>query len=369
MPEENSNPAPKTAASANVAQPSAPAAANAAPQPTTEPTEAQPAAEPAATTTAQPTPTPEPTTPEPATTQQPADTPEPAAPENPIPEPTTAETLKDEAPTPMSSPIMKSIVRKPKNKLFPIVLILALLTLAGIGTSVYFGIQNSNQASEIVQLKNKLASQVPITPDNPDDEPSADEDDQKEPEITAEIRAKVLATVPGNLILSDAKSMNTGSEMVYGIGASLDATNPAFTTQLDLSTNQATLTINWDRVKEIYALATDKTGSENVSDLGLSGKPTDLLLTGFGQATGYETLFFLMENGTVEYIPLAKAAKSGNFKSHGKLPDVSNVIKFYSGSSCSKTGPGCGMQSLAQRADGNFYELYEAVKTTGGFDL
>lgn len=297
---------------------------------------------------------------------------EPATPEAPSASaPSETPTTPDTAPAPMTSPIMKSKINKPKNKLLPVVLILSVLTLAGIGTSVFFGIQNSDKDSEIVRLKNQLSSQTPTTPDEPTDNPDDDSEtpDDSE-EITSEIRNKVLASVPSNLVLGNKKPLDSEYDMTYSIGTSLDSSNSAFSVGLDLTTNQTTLTLNWDRIKEYYPyLTTSKTGTENISDLGLSGKPTDILLTGFGQAVGYEVLFYLMEDGTVEYIPLAKAAKEENFRSYGKLPNISNVIKFYSGSSCAKSGPGCGMESIAQRADGNYYTLYGAVNATGNFDL
>lgn len=336
MPEENS--APNTAgindAGNTLNTPSTPNVS------TTEPTPNAPAAEPAQS----------------AQTTQIAPTPTP-----------------DDTPTPMSSPIMKSKVCKPKNKLLPVVLILAILTLAGIGISVFTFAQISDKDTEIARLRSELANQgitIPTTPDDNDNNPS---DDQ--PAITPAIRAEVLSTIPGGLILSEAKNLNTSYNMLYSINSSFgsDGTSalPAFSAGLSLSTNLSSLTLNWDLIKTFYPnLNITKSSTEEFTDLGLSGKPTDLLLTGFGQAVGDETLFFIMADGTVEYIPLAKAIQDNNIKSYGKLPNVSNVIKFYDGSSCPAEGyTGCGHQALAQRADGNYYELYDAVKITGNFDV
>lgn len=276
----------------------------------------------------------------------------------------------------MSSPIMKSKIHKPKNKLLPVVLILVILALIGLGASIFAFTQVSNKDTEIARLRSELANQgivLPTTPDNDsDNNPS---DDQSA--ITPAIRAEVLSAIPSDLVLSEAKNLNTSYDMVYSISDSFGvdsanaASRPAFSASLSLSTNLSSLTINWDRAKELYPnLNITKTDLEEFTDLGLSGKPTDLLLTGFGQAVGEETLFFIMADGTVEYIPLAKAIHNNNIKSHGKLPNVSNVIKFYDGSSCPADGfVGCGHQSLAQRADGNYYELYDAVKITGNFDV
>lgn len=357
MPEENSAPGNPNNLnnSSSPTPPTNPPAESTAPSSSTSETPSEPAtpetSEPSTPETSEPTTpstAPVPSTPAPSPALKPADT-----------------------PTPMSSPIMKSKIHRPMNKLFPVVIILALLALAGLGTSIFAFTQSSNKDSEIVRLKNQLASQgvvSPTEPTEPDDNPS---DDPATEEITPEIRAKVLSAVPRNLVLGSAKNLNTSHDMLYSINSAVDSMNPAFSVSLDLSTNQASLTLNWDRIKEYYpSLNLTQTGTEDISNFDLSGKPTDLLLTGFGQAPGYETLFFLIEDGTVEYIPLAKATKDSNFKSYGKLPNINNVIKFYSGSSCpADSFTGCGRQSLAQRADGNYYELYDAVKNTGNFDL
>jgi len=295
--------------------------------------------------------------------------PTPAIPTIDTPTPTP-----DDTPAPMSSPIMKSKVHKPKNKLLPVVLILAILTLAGIGVSIFAFAQISDKDTEIARLRSELANQgitIPTTPDDNDNNNPSDD----QPDITPAIRAEVLSAVPGGLVLSEAKNLNTSYNMLYSINSSFGSdgasTLPAFSSGLSLSTNLSSLTLNWDLIKTFYPnLNITKSGTEEFTDLGLSGKPTDLLLTGFGQAVGDETLFFIMADGTIEYIPLAKAIQENNIKSYGKLPNVSNVIKFYDGSSCPAEGyTGCGHQALAQRADGNYYELYDAVKITGNFDV
>lgn len=302
---------------------------------------------------------------------------EPATPEAPSASaPSETPTTPDTAPAPMTSPIMKSKINKPKNKLLPVVLILSVLTLAGIGTSVFFGIQNSDKDSEIVRLKNQLSSQTPTTPDEPTDNPDDDSEtpDDSE-EITSEIRNKVLASVPSNLVLGSKNPLNGNYDMAYSVSASLDYTNPPFSASLNLSTSQATLTLNWDRIKEVYPaeyypyLYPDKTGAESISDFSLSGTPIDILLTNFGNGGHSETLFFLMDDGTIEYMPLFKAIETNNLKSYGKLPNLSNAIKFYKGSSCPKEGfTGCGHDALAQRADGSFYGLYAAIQATDNYN-
>lgn len=302
----------------------------------------------------------------------------PNVPTNPTPAAPAIDTptlAPDDTPAPMSSPIMKSKVHKPKNKLLPVVIILTILTLASLGASIFAFIQVSDKDTEIARLRSELANQGITIPTTPDDNNDNNPSDNESSAITPAIRAEVLSAVPGGLVLSEAKNLNTSYSMLYSINSSFGSNDtsplPAFRADLSLSTNLSSLTLNWDLIKAFYPnLNITKSGTEEFTDLGLSGKPTDLLLTGFGQAVGNEALFFLMDDGTVEYIPLAKAIQDNNIKSYGKLPNVSNVIKFYNVSSCpAESYTSCGHQSLAQRADGNYYELYDAVEITGNFNV
>ncbi len=64
-----------------------------------------------------------------------------------------------------------------------------------------------------------------------------------------------------------------------------------------------------------------------------------------------------MSDGTVEYLPLAKAFDQGEFKSWGKLPDVEGVVKLVS-AGYNHGGPyGPSADTMAQRADGKVYFL------------
>lgn len=125
------------------------------------------------------------------------------------------------------------------------------------------------------------------------------------------------------------------------------------------SQSVAYLDVNWDTVKAMYALdGLNKSGIENNLVVGNidASRITDVAVSGFGQAVGYEAVLFLMDDGTVEYIPLMKALRDGAIRSYGKLDGVEGIVKFY------KNNAGVwscyGIRDVyAQRADGKYYSI------------
>ena len=278
--------------------------------------------------------------------------------------------------TPDIPSIRTNIPKTSSNKLLPVVIILAILTLTGLGTSIFFGIQSSSRSSEISDLKNQLSAQNPVVVIDEDEDTTTPSAPTDQPTVVT--KADILAAVPKSLSLAGKTPLNSEYDMYFILSDSISAVQPGtgeymespFSIALNLDDHSTSATINWDSAKALYPdLANNaQSGSKTYTNLHLSGKATDLILSGFGQAVGEETLFFLMEDGSVEYVPIHKALQENKIQSYGKLPNVENVIKFYNGGSCAKTGPGCGHDIIAQRADGSYYNLYEAIRATGNYN-
>lgn len=174
--------------------------------------------------------------------------------------------------------------------------------------------------------------------------------------------AQVLANVSQNLTLSGHKCLN-GDNLG---GPSL---SPAVLSEaVKISgpygdSKEWTVVIDWDEVNRVYSLDNGKTGVEWLQniDLGLDGEVIDAYATGFGQAFGFETFFFLMKDGTVEYLPVFKALKTDNLKSYGKLSGIKQVIKFLGANG------DAGAVAAALRADGDYYNLYDAIISTDAY--
>ncbi len=115
----------------------------------------------------------------------------------------------------------------------------------------------------------------------------------------------------------------------------------------------------------------DENGEKYASIDNFSGKVISPFFAKFGQAVGSEVVLFLMEDGTVEYMPMT-AFRDNSIKSYGKVDGLNNIIGFhqatisyYAGDdengNSTYSGVGGGAETLAEDINGNFYPLYSRV--------
>jgi len=100
----------------------------------------------------------------------------------------------------------------------------------------------------------------------------------------------------------------------------------------------------------------------------LGKKVIDVHAGGLSQDIGTITIIFLMEDGTLEYIPLYKALQLHNVQSYGSVANVDGIIKLYSAGAFPKDSPlGGSFTILAQKADGTYYDLRPILMATGNY--
>lgn len=121
--------------------------------------------------------------------------------------------------------------------------------------------------------------------------------------------------------------------------------------------NKVSLKLNWSDLNAMYKTNQAETTNDEI-ELELSQNISDIVIISAGQTVGMERILFLMEDGSVEYIPVAEAVKENNFTSRGKVENLKNIVKFYKGGFDTKEGIGGGAMSYAQDADGKIYLLY-----------
>jgi hypothetical protein len=99
------------------------------------------------------------------------------------------------------------------------------------------------------------------------------------------------------------------------------------------------------------------------SNINFEKKIVDVFFGEMGQSSSGDTLFILLEDGTVEYIPIVHMFNhvQGAPVSYGKINGVSNVAKFTLSSTAG------GVTTLAIKNDGTFYDLWYALKDTGNY--
>ncbi len=160
------------------------------------------------------------------------------------------------------------------------------------------------------------------------------------------------------LDFDSSKSLNT-KDFNYV----LDTTDHSLDMYASLSQEKIMFSYENDTVKAYY-LDKSNTNEELSFEHEISiekEKVADIYIGGFGQAVGLETLFFLMNDGTVEYMPIYDAIKNNNYKSYGKLEGVEKVVKFLSATGVPKEA-GSGFHTvLAMRSDSSFYDLMQLI--------
>ena len=86
-------------------------------------------------------------------------------------------------------------------------------------------------------------------------------------------------------------------------------------------------------------------------------KVVDIHMSTFNMNTELNTIFFLLEDGSVEYILIEDAIERNDFRSFGKIEELNNIAKFYEGTSCETDSVNCTKTAFAQSTDGRIYDL------------
>lgn len=95
-------------------------------------------------------------------------------------------------------------------------------------------------------------------------------------------------------------------------------------------------------------------------DLVFDKEVVDIHMTSFDLSPSLNTIFFLLDDGTVEYMLVEDAIETNDFKIYGTLK-IKNIAKFYEGNVCSKENNKCEKTCFAQTVEGKIYDLAEYI--------
>ena len=152
------------------------------------------------------------------------------------------------------------------------------------------------------------------------------------------------------------------SENEAGIAVSIDKTRKNVTISYNAATVSQTFSLGWFS-------GADTTIYEIIDTKAFDKKITQVLIDGSGQDVSSMAILYLMEDGTVEYVPLLKDindnwGQQDNTKkvnSYGKLDGVSDIVSLISAEAD-------GYHTvLARKADGTVINLSDAFRETGNF--
>lgn len=139
--------------------------------------------------------------------------------------------------------------------------------------------------------------------------------------------------------------------------------NGTINVRLNDTRKMATLSFNRKTLSDTYALNWDTTGvvEGTVEDKTITFNQgiKDIYVGGIGQDMSGDIILFLMDDGTVEYIPVYQALSTSGVDgliSYGTLQDLKDIVKFYSVGAI-RNPVGSSVTVLAQTKDGTLYDL------------
>ena len=165
--------------------------------------------------------------------------------------------------------------------------------------------------------------------------------------------------VSDNSLDFDASKIVNGNETQYYL------TNYNSTINIRLDETRQIVTLNYNRkiLSDTYGLNWDTTGMDEYTyedkQLTFDKNIKDIFYGGVGQDASGDIILFLMDDGTVEYIPVYQALSTSGIDglvSYGALQGVEDVIKFYT--AYAMVGlTGNYSTTLIQTEDGTLYDL------------
>lgn len=246
------------------------------------------------------------------------------------------------------------ITKKGSNKKFIFVVIFLVLVVLGLISYIVYdkGIVQFRESSDVLEKseKNSKSSKKDTTSSRND----VEENEQKSSESSS-FRllkfdsSKCINNPSGNYTIS------VFGDNLASIGATVDNTKRTVSFSYNIYRVSQTYPLGW--VSSIENITTEN------FPISFAQEVEDVFFGALGQSSTGDTMLFLMEDGSVEYIPIMKVLSTSPKSPHsyGKLPDVSGVVKFYTANTAG------GVTILAQKADGTFYDLGPILRNTGNY--
>lgn len=243
-----------------------------------------------------------------------------------------------------------------RNKIIIAILTVAVIVLGII--TVYFGITSTKAKGEVDSVKNELSNVV---------------NEKEGMEIELQESNNKINTIKDTLGVSDNTSSNNSQSFEI---KELDATkgiNIDYNKQICYesiydsacginakinNSNKNEVGINYfgEEIKRLYNIDCNNAENNNLS-ITLDKKVNKILIASISHQSAHDSIIlFLMEDGTLEYIPIYTALKNNNFNIAKKIDGIDGIKDLSVVHVNGKQGGGYGCPA-AVKADGSFYVL------------
>ena len=168
-----------------------------------------------------------------------------------------------------------------------------------------------------------------------------------------------------NSLEFNANNINNGNTNSY----TLANYNGTINITVDETGKNVTLSYNRKTLSDTYLLNWDLTGVEEgvleSQTITFNGKVNDVLFSSIGQDATGDAILFLMEDGTIAYIPVYQSLTTNGVEgltTYQTISIIKDIVKFYTANVAS--GTSSSVTVLAQTKDGTLYDLGPIINNT-----
>ena len=250
--------------------------------------------------------------------------------------------------------------------------IFALTTIIASCLALYFYIDKNK---DIDELSSRLEEKQKVIDDQDvkikeDTETKENKKKDENSDISSESKVETQKNINLRAIVDYSKCLNVQRNSDF---CTYRRYNDSFTSVGVTITNPNLVSISYNPIKlaDLYQISNDENTSKNYVEVSIpfpNQKVIDIYIMGFGQAIGYETIFFLMEDGSVEYLPIRYAFKNKKFESYGKIEGIKDVIKIENFSVGYKNGGGW-IAIFGITSEGSYYDISEVLGKNNYYDM
>ncbi len=234
-------------------------------------------------------------------------------------------------PQPQPQPFSSAPKTKNPNTLIYIIVALGVVALIAITVCIWL-IVDKTKSTTIETTNNKTSTST-----------------TEEQEITA----KTLGFFP-------KKIKNPADGVTYRLGVHREDNdeNGVFGAYINTENSGVELYIYWAFISGYYGIDTGGRSDRQLAHINFDQPIADIALGESGQTVGGDVLLFLMQDGTVEYMPIVKALTENRLESYGKMGGLTDIVKFYRTDAIDSNGDFSGyITTLAQKTNGQIIDL------------
>lgn len=238
------------------------------------------------------------------------------------------------------------------------IVVFVITTIIAACTAVYFKVYGDKKINELeakLEEKNSNQSSTNSVSENVEQK---DTTDVLKNNIDSAFKLPVFNATE----CINGKEKNTG----YNILLSFDG----IYCELNKDNKSVLFSFDWNKLKDLYGINAPSGLSNSHQEVQISNfdkEISNIYICGFGQAVGYETLLFLMKDGTVEYMPIIKSLKNQEYKSYGKIAGIEGIVAIAQGNCKPEFGGWHDIFAIKQ--DGSFYTLSTILEKTGNYQF